>query len=158
MTATFAAWGGTVASDVYAFADADEGCRIVERLRAAQATLGDTGQVDLDATGDLQNHVVGFTRVPHLPVDVERDVAAALAEREAESLTALLQLRLAAPWGGLLVDFSHSEEEWWHEHHFATGLYERHGATTDARLYSFIDRLHETAIDRLVRQLAVDVR
>jgi len=84
-------------------------------------------------------------------------VAAALVAREHESPTALLQLRLAAPWGGLLVDFSRSEEEWWHEQHFAAGLYAQHGATTEPRLYSFIDRLHETAIDRLVRQLAVPV-
>jgi len=82
-------------------------------------------------------------------------VAIALAAHETESSAALLQLRLAAPWGGLLIDFSRSEEEWWYEHRFADELYARHGASTEPRLYSFIDRLHETAIDRLLRQLAV---
>ena len=154
MSASVRAWGGNLRAEVYPFADPDEGRRVVERLLAGRAALGDAGPVDMTDATALNNHVVGFTRLPHLSADDDVVVAAALSERQATSHGALVQLRLAAPWGSLLVDYCLSEEDWWHEHRFVAELYAARGGVVEPTLHSFIDRVHETAIDRLVRQLA----
>ena len=145
---------GPVTSEVFSFADDAEGRDVVSRLRKAQAASGDEGIVDRPSEPELKNHVVGITRLPRLMRDQEKAVATALAERRATSDAVLVRLRLAAAWGWLLVEPSLSEERWWGEQRFIADLYTGLGMRTEPRLYSFIDRVHESSIDRLARQFA----
>jgi hypothetical protein len=160
-----------VRCEVFTVADDEEAMQALERLRTTkvpqerrvpdaddpEAIAAAIAAARSSAGAPLNNHVVGLTHLPRL---VPRDAAVArreLAAHAAESSNVLLQLRLDAPWGWLLLEPALTESAWCEEHVFVRELYRGFGVPVEAKLHTFIDRVHETAIDRLASQLDMEV-
>ena len=140
-----------VRSEVYPFADVDEGRAAVERLRSMpKPTEERLAAPDAAAGEHLRNHVVGLTFLPRLPSARSETAQSALST---VTNNVVLRLRFATPSGWLLVEPSMSEQNWCEEHANVRRLYEGFDARVDARLYTFHDRLHEKRFDRLVAHL-----
>jgi hypothetical protein len=155
-----------VRCETYPICDDEEARQALEHLRATRVPTTPEIPRDMDeaaiaarmgGSGDpLRNYVVGVTRLPRLAPSDAAVVRRDLAAHAGESRNVLLQLRLDAPWGWLLVEPALTEAGWCGEHVYVRDLYESLGAPIEAELYSFIDRLHETAIDRLAAQLGIE--
>jgi len=142
---------GVVRSEVYPFADIDEGRAAVERLRSMPKPGEDRLAGPQGAAGEqLRNHVVGLTFLPRLSGTQSEAARSALA---AATPNLVLRLRFATPSGWLLIEPSLSEQRWCEEHANVRRLYESFDVRIEARLYTFHDRLHERRFDRLVAHL-----
>jgi hypothetical protein len=146
-----------VRCDTYPVADDAEAQQVIERMRRLPPQDSGGDRQDMSSARPLNNHVVGVTRLPRLgPADAEV-ARRELAQHAADLSNVLLQLRFDAPWGWLLLEPALDESRWCAEHVFVRELYATFDVAIEAQLYNFIDRLHETAIDRLATQLGVEL-
>jgi hypothetical protein len=169
ITGTFGA--DAVRCEVFPVSDDDEAMQALEQLRVTNVpqarTMPDPEDADAMAAAraehlrtagaPLNNHVVGLTRLPRLTPGDAEVARRELAEHASESSNVLLQLRVDAPWGWLLLEPALTESAWCAEHVFVRDLYQRFGVPIEAALHTFIDRLHETALDRLAAQPGIEV-
>jgi hypothetical protein len=155
-----------VQCEAYPVSDDDEARQSLGRLATEPRSIEEVPRrmdaaeiaARMSGAGDpLKNFVVGVTRLPRLAPGDAATARRELAAHTTASSNVLLQLRVDAPWGWLLVEPALSETAWCDEHVYVRELYQGFGAPIEARLYSFIDRLHETAIDRLAAQLGVEL-